>query len=153
VIRAAAALLALAPLMWQDAAARVCRLPAAALASARDTAAWCARDFLVRNGYTAAPPSAERADIALEPTMDVGTGLSDVLGNRRNTVSATPVLACTTPTGFMVSFRMPNQTDQPFGRGVQMTRTFAGITLLQPWVRLGSGDPTKCSTPTLPAGG
>jgi len=146
----AGALLWLAAAASQDAGARVCRLPAQPLASQRDTAAWCAREFLIRNGYTQAPPSARRDDIALEPHMDVGRGLDEVLGNRRNTVSEQPQTACTTDTGYLVSFTMPNQLDQPYGRGVSMTARFIGITLLQPWIRLAPPDP-RCSAPRLPA--
>jgi hypothetical protein len=148
-----AAVLLVARLLSQDAAARLCHFPAQPLASKRDTAAWCARDFLVRNGYTERPASAERADIALEPTMDVGNGLAEVLGNRRNTISATPELVCATSTGFLVSFTMPNQVDQTFDRGVTMTNGYVGITLLQPWVRRSTSVPPACSVPRLPMGG
>ena len=135
----------------QDAAARVCRLPAAALASAGDSAAWCAREFLIRNGYTASPPSVDRNDIALEPTMDVGRTFDEMMDARRNTVGRVPILACPTATGFLVSFSIPNQIDPTHGRGVSMTRNYAGLTLLRAWVRLSTGVPPGCVAPHLPA--
>ena len=148
---AAGAALLIAHGLMQDAAARICHFPAQTLPSKRDTAAWCARDFLIRNGYTAEPASPNRADIALEPTMDVGTGLSDILSNRRNTIAVNPELVCTTETGYLVSFTMPNQLDQTFDRGVAMTKTYLGITLLQPWVRRSVGTPPPtCAVPRLP---
>jgi hypothetical protein len=153
VIRAlgAGAALVLAHAMAQDAAARICHFPAQTLPSKRDTAAWCARDFIIRNGYTDQPASPNRADIALEPTMDVGTGLDEQVGNRRNTISVNPELVCTTPTGYLVSFTMPNQLDQAFDRGVSMTNGYLGITLLRPWVRRSTGPPPPaCAVPRLP---
>jgi hypothetical protein len=149
-VGAAGVALGLAALLAQDASARVCRFAPRPLASPRDSAAWCAREFLIRNGYTKAPPSADRGAIALEPTMDVGKGLDEVLSNRRNTVSEEPQLACTTATGYLVSFTMPNQLNQPYGRGVAMTEHFVGITLLRPWVLLGAGAGPNCSVPRLP---
>ena len=146
-----AAALGIAGLFVRDPSARVCRLPMQPLATSRDTAAWCAREFLIRNGYTVAPASTNAAEIALEPGMDVGRGLDEVLDNRRNTVSAVPVLACSTSTGYVVSFTMPNQLDQVFGRGVSMTLPFLGVTLMRPWVRLGSDPTARCSVPRLPS--
>jgi hypothetical protein len=134
----------------QEAAARVCRLPAPTLATAADTAAWCAREFLIRNGYTAAPASADRNAIALEPTMDVGRTFDEMMFARRNTVGDAPLLACPTATGFLVSFSMPNQLDPTHGRGVSMTRTYAGLTLLRSWVQLSAGVPPHCIAPHLP---
>jgi len=152
-MRALAGLALMAALLpgRQDAAARVCRLPAQSLATAPDTAAWCAREFLIRNGYTAAPASADRTAIALEPTMDVGRTFDEMMFARRNTVGDAPLLACPTATGFLVSFSMPNQLDPTHGRGVSMTRTYAGVTLLRSWVRLSAGVPPHCISPRLPA--
>lgn len=145
-----AAALLLSRGLSQDAAARICHFPPQTLASHRDTAAWCARDFIIRNGYTSAPASTNNADIALEPAMDVGNGMSEMVGNRRNTIAATPELVCTTQTGFVVSFRMPNQLDQTFDRGVAMTKSYVGITLLRPWVRRSDTVPPGCAVPQLP---
>jgi len=152
VIRAAAAALALGlgALPAQDAAARVCHFPRRPLASPRDTAAWCAREFLIRNGYTSAPPSANPADIALEPTMDKGLGLEGTVENRRGTVGAEPLVVCTTATGFLVSFAIANLIDPQHGRAVAMTPQFAGITLLRPWVLIDTGIGPQCSVPKLP---
>jgi len=135
----------------QDPMARLCRLPAMTLATAEDTAAWCAREFLMRNGYTSAPPSTDRAAIAMEPTMDVGNTFDEMMFARRNTVGSVPILACPTPTGFLVSFSIPNQSDPTHGRAVAMTRTYAGLTLLRAWVRLSTGVPPDCLAPRLPA--
>jgi len=138
-------------LSGQDAAARVCRLPTRELASPADTAAWCAREFIIRNGYTVSPASPDRADIALEPTMDVGRTFDEMMFARRNTVGDVPILVCRTATGFLVSFPMPNQLDPTHGRGVSMTGDFLGVTLLRAWVRLSPGVPAKCVAPRLPA--
>ena len=135
----------------QDAAARVCRLPALTLGTAEDTAAWCAREFLIRNGYTGVPASTDRAAIAMEPTMDMGNTFDEMMFARRNTVGSAPILACPTPTGFLVSFSIPNQSDPTHGRAVAMTRTYAGLTLLRAWVRLSTGVPPDCLAPRLPA--
>ena len=134
----------------QDVAARVCRLPAQSLATATDSAAWCAREFIIRNGYTAAPPSSDREAIALEPTMDVGRTYDEMLSARRNTVSDIPVVSCVTSTGYLVSFRMPNQLNVVHARGVVMTREFLGLTLLRPWVPLSDSVPPHCAVPRLP---
>jgi hypothetical protein len=130
--------------------ARACRLPTQALASHRDTAAWCAREFLIRNGYTAAPASADRDLVALEPTLDVGPTYNDMMYLRRNTVSSVPLQSCTTDTGYLVSFAMANQLNQSYGRGVVMTSDYVGITLLRSLVQLGSGAQPKCMVPRLP---
>jgi len=150
----ALAMLGIAGAGVQDATARLCRFPTQTLPSKRDTAAWCARDFLIRNGYTEYPASGNRDDIALEPTMDVGNGVSEVVGNRRNTIQSTPELVCTTPTGYLVSFPMPNQLDTTFDRGVSMTSSYVGLTLMRPWVRRSTGPPPPaCAVPRLPGGG
>lgn len=149
----ALAALALAALLrsgGQDSAARICRFPLQVLATPADTAAWCAREFIIRNGYTAVPASPDRADIALEPTMDVGRTFDEMMDARRNTVGDAPLLACPTESGFVVSFLMPNQLDPTHGRGVAMTRTYVGLTLLRAWVRLSVGVPPGCLAPRLP---
>ena len=62
-----------------------------------------------------------------------------------------PLLACPTATGFLVSFAMPNQLDPTHGRGVSMTRSYLGLTLLRSWVRLSAGVPPHCIAPRLPS--
>ncbi len=147
---AAVAALVLAGAATTSVDARVCRFPPEPLESHRDTAAWCARDFLIRNGYTAAPSSPDRDAVALEPTMDVGRTYNEMMDARRNTVSGVPLQSCTTNTGYLVSFSMPNQLDQPYGRGVVMTSQYLGITLMRSWVQLGTGTQPRCMAPRLP---
>jgi hypothetical protein len=131
--------------------ARACRFPTERLANARDTAAWCAREFVIRNGYTEAPASAIRDDIALEPGTDVGLGFESAIANRHNTVSPAPLRVCETGTGYLVSFKMPNQLNMLAGKGVVMNGHFMGLALLQPLVSIDpSVSSPLCSVPRLP---
>jgi hypothetical protein len=129
---------------------RACHFPARQLQSPRDTAAWCARDFIIRNGYTDAPASSNRDDIVLEPGMDAGVGFSDAIANRRNTVSSIPLRVCETGTGYLVSFAMPNQLNMAVGKGVAMNQYFMGLALMQPLVSLDATKSPLCSVPRLP---
>ena len=134
-----------------DTNARSCRLPTQRLLGPRDTAAWCAREFVIRNGYTEAPASSNRDDIALEPGTDVGLGFESAIANRHNTVSPAPQRVCETGTGYLVSFKMPNQLNMMVGKGVVMTGHFQGLALLTPLVSLDpSINSPLCSVPRLP---
>jgi hypothetical protein len=127
---------------------RACRLPPQPLATGRDTAAWCAREFVIRNGYTSVPGSSVKDDIALEP-FDVGLGLEGAVSNRRNTLGGVPLFACLNAKTYLVGFTMPNQVDQVYGRGVVMTPKFDGLAVLQPWVRIVP-IPPGCAPPKIP---
>ncbi len=152
-IRALAALVAAAAIGagMSQTNARVCRFPMQPLHNARDTAGWCAREFIIRNGYTDAPASSNRDDIAIEPGTNVGLGFENTVSNRHNTISPAPLRVCDTGTGYLVTFRMPNQLNMAVGKGVVMNSYFIGLALLQPLVSL---DPTSksphCSVPQLP---
>jgi hypothetical protein len=128
--------------------ARACRLPHDRLQTGRDTAAWCAREFVIRNGYTSEIGSSAQADIALEP-FDVGLGFQAAVSNRRNTLGGVPLFACANPKTYLVAFTMPNQVDASYGRGVVMTKKFDGLAVLQPWVRI-LPIPPGCAPPHIP---
>ena len=139
---------ALAGALAQKPDPRACRLPPRPLPPPPPPAAWCAREFVVRNGYTDVLGSSDKNDIALEP-FDVGLGFEGAISNRRNTVGGTPLFACLNAKTYLVGFSMPHQVDQSYGRGVVMTRRFDGLALLQPWVRV-TPVPPGCAPPRLP---
>ena len=142
----AAAGLAAALAQYPD--ARACRFPQQRLATGRDTAAWCAREFVIRNGYTSEIGSSVQSDIALEP-FDVGLGFTAAVSNRRNMLGGVPLFACANAKTYLVAFTMPNQVDASYGRGVVMTRKFDGLAVLQPWVRI-TPIPPGCAPPHIP---
>src|SRR5690242_1722400 len=65
------------------AAPRACALPPQALSSARDTAAYCAAQFVARNGYTDLPATTDSTQL-VDDITDGGLDWHRVLQARAN---------------------------------------------------------------------
>lgn len=115
--------------------ARDCLLPNEPLASARDTAAYCAGAFVERNGYTELPATSDREMIAVE-SWDRGHTLTDAVERRRRTISRGPVIACTTPGGYSVVFRAYDPMETKNGHVVVMDSQFGNLRMLAGFTRL-----------------
>ena len=120
--------------------ARDCLLPNESLATARDTAAYCAEAFVERNGYTELPATSERELIAVE-SWDRGHTLTDAVERRRRTISRGPVIACTTPSGYSVVFRAYDPMETKNGHVVVMDKQFGSMRLLAGFTRLDVAEP------------
>jgi hypothetical protein len=114
--------------------ARDCSLPSETLATARDTAAFCAEAFVERNGYTELPGTSDREMIALE-SWDRGRTLTDAVEARRRTLARGPVIACATSNGFSVVFRAYDPMDAKSGHVVVMGTRFNDMRLLAGFTR------------------
>jgi hypothetical protein len=114
--------------------ARDCALPSATLATARDTAAFCAEAFVERNGYTELPGTSEREMIAVE-WWDRGRTLSDAVEARRRTLARGPVIVCESSNGFSVVFRAYDPMDAKSGHVVVMGNSFEDMRLLAGFTR------------------
>ena len=134
------------------AGARDCLLPSTALATARDTAAFCAEAFVERNGYTELPGTSDRDMIAVE-SWDRGRTLTDAVERRRRTIARGPVLVCENVNGFSVVFHVYDPIDTKSGHVVVMGRRYDGMRLLAGFTQLGVLEPgctSMTSTPTAP---
>jgi hypothetical protein len=120
--------------------ARDCLLPNDSLASARDTAAYCAEQFVERNGYTELPGTSDREMIAIE-SWDRGGTLTDAVERRRRTIARGPVIACTTANGFSVVFRAYDPMETKNGHVVVMDSQFGNLRMLAGFTRLDRADP------------
>ena len=105
--------------------ARTCSLPSTTLATAQDTAAFCAEAFVERNGYTELPGTSDREMIALEP-WDHGRTLVDAVEARRRTLARGAVIVCATSNGFSVVFRAYDPMDSKSGHVVVMGKDYDG---------------------------
>jgi len=123
-----------------QAGARDCVFPSATLATARDTAAFCAESFIERNGYTALPGTSDRNMIALE-SWDRGHTLTDAVERRRRTIARGPVIVCATPNGFTVVFRQYDPMERKNGHLVVMGPQYSDLRLLAGFTRLDVDEP------------
>lgn len=120
--------------------ARDCAPPASPLASARDTAAFCAEAFIERNGYTELPGTSDRDMIAVE-SWDRGRTLTDAVERRRRTIARGPAIVCETPNGFSVVFHVYDPLDSKSGHVVTMGRGYDGMRLLAGFTRIDAIEP------------
>jgi hypothetical protein len=120
--------------------ARDCLLPSESLATARDTAAYCAETFVERNGYTELPATSDRDMIAVEP-WDRGHTLTDAVERRRRTIARGAVIACSTSNGFSVVFRAYDPMETKNGHVVVMDSQFGSLRLLAGFARLDRAEP------------
>lgn len=120
--------------------ARDCSPPTSSLASARDTAAFCAETFIERNGYTELPGTSDRDMIAVE-SWDRGRTLTDAVERRRHTIARGPAVVCETPNGFSVVFHVYDPMDSHTGHVVTMGRGYDGMRLLVGFTRIDSIEP------------
>jgi hypothetical protein len=114
--------------------ARDCLLPVASLATARDTAAFCAEEFVERNGYTELPATSDRDLIAVEP-RDRGRTLTDAVENRRRTLARGAVIVCEGANGFSVVFHVYDPLDSRSGHVVVMGPQYDDMRLLAGFTR------------------
>ena len=127
-------ILALVLLLAHAAGPRDCVLPRVALQSPRDTAAYCAEEFVERNGYTDAVPG-DRDMIAIEP-RDRGATLVEALEFRRNKVARGPIAVCEDAAGFTVIFHTGDPHESRIARAVRLDRRYGGLTFLGGFVQL-----------------
>ena len=114
--------------------ARDCLLPASSLATARDTAAFCAEQFVERNGYTELPATSDRDMIAVE-ARDRGRTLTDAVEARRRTLARGAVIVCEGANGFSVVFHVYDPLDSKSGHVVVMGPQYDGMRLLAGFTR------------------
>ena len=114
--------------------ARNCLLPSASLASARDTAAFCAEAFVERNGYTELPGTSDRDMIAVE-ARDRGHTLTSAVEARRRTLARGAVIVCEGTNGFSVVFHVYDPLDSKSGHVVVMGRRYDDMRLLAGFTR------------------
>ena len=138
-IGAAAVVAALVVVAWlpahrDRADARDCLMPHESLATARDTAAFCAEAFVERNGYTELPGTSDREMIAVE-ARDRGRTLTDAVEARRRTIARGAVIACEGSNGFSVVFHVYDPLDTKSGHVVVMGRQYDGMRLLAGFTR------------------
>ena len=110
------------------------------MATARDTAAFCAEAFVERNGYTELPGTAERDMIAVE-SWDRGHTLTDAVERRRRTIARGAVIVCETSNGFSVVFRAYDPMETKNGHVVVMGPQFGDMRLLAGYTRLDAVEP------------
>jgi hypothetical protein len=120
--------------------ARDCVFPSASLATARDTAAFCAESFVERNGYTELPGTSDRDMIAVE-SWDRGHTLTDAVERRRRTIARGPVIVCESPNGFSVVFRQYDPMETKNGHVVVMGPQYGDLRLLAGFTRLDVEEP------------
>lgn len=114
--------------------ARNCLLPNESLATARDTAAFCAEAFVERNGYTELPGTSDREMIAVE-ARDRGHTLTDAVEARRRTIARGAVIVCQGANGFSVVFHVYDPLDTKNGHVVIMGQQYDEIRLLAGFTR------------------
>jgi hypothetical protein len=131
---AAAMVIAALPAHRAATGARDCLLPRESLATARDTAAFCAEAFVERNGYTELPGTSDRDMIALEG-RDRGRTLTDAVEARRHTMARGAVIVCQNANGFSVVFHVYDPLDTKTGHVVIMTRQYDDMRLLAGFTR------------------
>jgi hypothetical protein len=115
--------------------ARDCQLPISSLATARDTAAYCAEQFVERNGYTELPPASDRDMIAVE-ARDRGRTLTEAVEARRRTLARGAVIVCEGANGFSVVFHVYDPLDSKSGHVVVMGPQFDDMRLLAGFTRI-----------------
>jgi len=115
--------------------ARDCLLPISSLATARDTAAFCAEEFVERNGYTELPATSDRDMIAVE-ARDRGRTLTDAVEDRRRTLTRGAVIVCQGANGFSVVFHVYDPLDSRSGHVVVMGPQFDDMRLLAGFTRI-----------------
>lgn len=115
--------------------ARDCQLPISSLATARDTAAYCAEQFVERNGYTELPPAPDRDMIAVE-ARDRGRTLTEAVEARRRTLARGAVIVCEGANGFSVVFHVYDPLDSKSGHVVVMGPQFDDMRLLAGFTRI-----------------
>jgi hypothetical protein len=120
--------------------ARDCTPPSSSLATARDTAAFCAESFVERNGYTELPGTSDRDMIAVE-SWDRGRTLTDAVESRRRTIARGPVVVCATAIGFSVVFRAYDPMEKKNGHVVVMGSQYNELRLLAGFTRLDVAEP------------
>jgi hypothetical protein len=132
----AAAVIIIAALPAHRAArdARQCLLPTSSLATARDTAAFCAEQFVERNGYTELPATSDRDMIAVEP-RDRGRTLTDAVEARRRTLARGAAIVCEGANGFSVVFHVYDPLDSKSGHVVVMGPQYDDMRLLAGFTR------------------
>jgi len=129
---------------------RACALPSHVLPSAADTAAYCAEEFVERNGYTDVIAATDPDRIAIEP-LDRGQTLQQVLELRRNTIARGARLVCRVDGGYNVLFRTSDPRELVFGKEVSMGERFAGLRVVTYYVRVpGPTAPHNCTVPAPP---
>jgi hypothetical protein len=131
---AASIVVAVLPVRRFTKGARDCLLPNSSLATAGDTAAFCAEAFVERNGYTELPGTSDRDMIAVE-ARDRGHTLTDAVERRRRTLARGPVIVCEGANGFSVVFHVYDPLDTKLGHVVVMGRQYDEMRLLAGFTR------------------
>ena len=108
-----------------------CVMPVCTLASARDSAVWCAEEFIVRNGYTDLPPSVDSSTVAYE-SFEFSSGVAARLRGPTNSLERRAIGVCEGghgQPGYTVVFRAPGppRETEPFARAVTMSRDFTSL--------------------------
>ncbi len=106
-----------------------CAFPRHPLSSTADTAAFCAAQFVARNGYTDLPATTDSTQVVYEIT-DLDPDWHHVVQERANTLERHPFAVCAGKHGYLVLFRSPAQADQRTARVVTMTRRYHDVRLV-----------------------
>jgi hypothetical protein len=88
----------------------------------------CAEDFILQNGYTASPPTADSTLIALE-SIERARSLTQLLEQRHNTLHRHAIGVCETEAeaaAYIVVFRFTDHISE-IGRAVTMSRAFTEL--------------------------
>jgi hypothetical protein len=104
------------------------------LASAPDTAVWCAEQFVARNGYTDRPAVADTSLLASE-SFELSSSAAEMLRMRDNTLEPQAVGLCApspsearAPTnGYIIAFRYRDTAGTM--RGVTMSDRFTNLRM------------------------
>ena len=110
---------------------RKCAIVPRSLASARDTAVWCAEEFIARNGYTTQPAAADTAFIALE-SIEWDSSITSMVHARHNSLAPRAMGVCSSerspggapPGGYIVAFRAHDGT---YARAVIMSAAYSDL--------------------------
>lgn len=124
----------------QASGARDCALPSQSMATARDTAAFCAEAFIERNGYTELPATSDRSMIAIE-SWDRGRTLTDAVERRRRSIARGPAIVCQGANGFSVVFHVYDPMDSRTGQVVSMGPQYTGMRLLAGFTHIDTTEP------------
>ena len=109
---------------------RECAVVPKSLPSSRDTAVWCAEEFIARNGYTT-QPAADTALIALE-SIEWDSSFASLVRARQNSLASRAMGVCSSERspggapagGYIVPFRAGDGT---YARAVTMSAAFSDL--------------------------
>ena len=110
---------------------RKCAIIPRSLASATDTAVWCAEEFIARNGYTTQPAAADTALIAFE-SIEADSSIASMLRARHNSLAPQAMGVCSSERspggapagGYIVAFRAYDGT---YARAVIMSAAYSNL--------------------------